>query len=92
MFGNIAMYDYGFGLPALFHAAAGTRYWVQIEASQGGIPDWGLALGTGGDGKHFLQFVNVGDITYVMAAGDAAFTLLGPSSYPYSIYLPFVHR
>jgi uncharacterized membrane protein len=51
---------------------------VQIEAIQNGIPDWGLAAGTGGDNKHFRGMAVAGDIHYDAPAGDAAFTLLGP--------------
>ena len=80
--GGIAMYDYHFTLPTAFQATAGTKYWVQIEASQNGIPDWGLAVGTGGDGKHFRGMAVVGDIHYDASAGDAAFTLLGPAVVP----------
>lgn len=42
-FAGTKMYDYVFTLPVQFLAAAGTKYWVQIEASQNGIPDWGIA-------------------------------------------------
>jgi hypothetical protein len=75
-FGGTTMYDYHFTLPAPFQAAAGTKYWVQIEAWQHGIPDWGLAAGTGGDGNYFRRIANVGDIFYQIVPGDAAFTLL----------------
>jgi len=76
--GNIAMYDYSFALPTPFQAIGGTKYWVQIEASQGGIPDWGVAWGTGGDGTHFLGIPVVGDMSYHTVPGDAAFALVGP--------------
>jgi hypothetical protein len=33
-FGGVQMYDYAFVLPTAFPAVAGTRYWLQIEASQ----------------------------------------------------------
>ncbi len=72
------MYDYDFALPAPFTAAAGTTYWVQIEAWQGGVPDWGMAVGSGGDGKHFRRTTNGSDIFYLIVPGDTAFTLLGP--------------
>jgi PKD repeat protein len=76
-FGGTTMYDYQFTLPTPFQAAAGTRYWVQIVAAQHGIPDWGLAAGTGGNGSHFRRAHDVGDI-YQFVPGDAAFILLGP--------------
>lgn len=75
VFGGVPLYDYQFTLPAAFVATAGTKYWVQIEAWQHGIPDWGLAQGTGGNGSHFRRVY----VNYQSAPGDAAFTLLGPS-------------
>jgi hypothetical protein len=85
--GNIAMYDYSSTMPAPFQATGGTTYWVYIEATQGGIPDWGLAAGGGGDGKHFLGTAGGGDIFYQIVPGDAAFTLLGPGR---TAYLPLI--
>lgn len=78
--GGIPMYAYAFSLPTSFIAAAGEKYWVQIEAFQGGsIPDWGIAAGTGGEGSHYLKESGAGgDIIYHFAPKDAAFTLLGP--------------
>ena len=75
-FGGTPMYDYTFTLPKAFQAAAGTKYWVQIEAFQSGLPDWGITLSVIGDGEHFRQFASVGDIFYQTAPGDAAFTLV----------------
>ena len=89
-FGGTTMYDYQFALPASFYAEAGTRYWVQIEAWQHGIPDWGISVGTGGDGVYFRRIANVGDIYYQLVPGDAAFTLLPPPTY--RIYLPFIQK
>ena len=76
--GGIAMYDYTVAVPAPFTAGAGTTYWVQIEALHGGIPNWGLAAGAGGNNKHFRGVANAGDIFYQLAPGDVAFALLGP--------------
>jgi hypothetical protein len=56
-------------------AAAGTKYWVRIEASQQGIPDWGLSSGTGGSGKYFRKMVNVSDVYYAIVSGDTTFSL-----------------
>jgi len=53
IFGGVAMYDYDFVLPTPFQAVAGTVYWIQIEAAQAGIPDWGIATGSGGNGSYF---------------------------------------
>ena len=75
-FGGMAVYDYKFILPTPFQATAGTKYWLQIEASQGGYPpDWGIALGTGGDGQHFRKIPLGGDYAYQIISGDAVFTL-----------------
>src|SRR5574341_1118852 len=78
-FGGTPMYDYQFALPTSFQALGGIKYWVQIEAWQHGIPDWGIAAGTGGDGWYFRR-IHCGDIgeCYQIVPGDAAFTLLGP--------------
>ena len=70
-------FSYRFTLPTSFHAAAGTTYWVQIEAQQTGYPnDWGMGYGSGGDGKFFYQ-VTAGGAS--LAASDLAFTLLAPA-------------
>ena len=74
--GGVQTYDYRFTLPAPFQAAAGTKYWVQIEALQPGAPDWGLSKATGGDGHYFRKLADEG--IYQRVTGDAAFTLLGP--------------
>lgn len=74
-FGGIKMYDYTFTLPTPFQAAAGAKYWIQIEASQHGIPDWGIAAGTGGNGKYFRRIAAAGDIFYQAPPGDTAFSL-----------------
>jgi Divergent InlB B-repeat domain len=69
------MYAYDFILPSSFHAVAGTRYWVQIEASQTSYPNgWSFIHGSGGNGRYFLQ---VTGSTASLAAGDAAFMLIG---------------
>ena len=79
--GGVQTYDYRFTLPVPFQAAAGTRYWVQIEAYQSGAPDWGLSVGSGGDGGHFGGSGPSGEGYYFrFAPGDAAFTLLAPGS------------
>lgn len=76
-FGGAALYDYRFTLPTVFQAAAGMLYWVQIEAEQvGGIPDWGIATATGGNGSHFRRIPGQADYYFQYAPGDAAITLL----------------
>jgi hypothetical protein len=44
---------------------------------QHGVPDWGIAWGTGGDNRYFRKYHTAGDI-FQIVAGDAAFSLLGP--------------
>jgi hypothetical protein len=92
-FGSTRMYDYSLALSTPFHAVAGVKYWVQIEATQNNIPDWGLAQATSGDGKYFRKIANVGDIFYQLVPGDAAFTLLGPTTViQHTVYVPIVLR
>jgi len=76
---------YDFVLPTPFQAVAGIVYWIQIEASQPGIPDWCLAGGTGGNGSYFKEFAWVASQYYAMGSGDAAFTLLAPDTTIYSV-------
>jgi subtilase family serine protease len=72
-FGGVTMYDYQYSLPTPFHVVAGTKYWIRIEASQIGVPDWGIARGAGGDGTHFM--FDTGAARFSTVAGDVAFTL-----------------
>lgn len=73
-FGGVTMYDYKYALKTPFQAAGGHTYWVRIEAEQVGYPDWGIAVGTGGNGQHF-QF-STGAARFSYASGDEAFTLI----------------
>lgn len=84
-FGGVAMFDYKFVLPTTFQAVAGTRYWLQIEASQGIAPstswppDWGLAYGSGGDNAHFVEIIGgslAGGNRYYSQQNDIAFSLV----------------
>ncbi len=76
--GGVQMYDYAFTLATPFPAAGGTKYWVQIEASQGVTatygwpPDWGLCTATGGDSS-YMRRITGGPIQ--MLAADLAFSL-----------------
>jgi hypothetical protein len=77
------LYGYEFTLPTSCKPVPGTPYWLRIEAVQHGIPDWGLAQATSGDGSHFRQIHQAGDKHYQTVTGDAVFTLIGvpePSS------------
>jgi uncharacterized repeat protein (TIGR02543 family) len=78
-FGSVAMYDYGFTLPAPFQVVGGQRYWLQVEASCTGYPDWAWAYGTGGNGKLFLATTGGtagGGTLYQVGNSDLAFTLM----------------
>lgn len=89
--GGVQMYWYAFVLPAPFHAAAGTKYWVQIVAYQPGpSPDWGLTRGTGGDG-HYFRYV-AGEGLYQTLTGDTAFSLLAEPVIGRQFYLPQIAR
>jgi hypothetical protein len=81
-FGGVLMYDYAFTLPSPFQAAAGTTYWVEIVASQGAVapsfaPDWGLAVGSGGNNSHFRRITGA---TFQTIANDLAFSLVASGS------------
>jgi len=77
-FGGVRLYDYNVTLPSPFQAAAGVRYWVQIEAAQGlqpgtsWPPDWGLNRGVGGNNSHF-RYLEVGQFQTI--TGDLAFSI-----------------
>jgi hypothetical protein len=74
VFGGNTMYDYKFVLPTPFPATAGTKYWLRIEAFQNTFADWGIAVGTGGNGQYFR--FNTGLAMFQMiSGGDTAFTL-----------------
>ena len=75
---NTTMYDYRFVLPAPLAVTAGVKYWIRIEGYQPVAPDWGIAAGTGGDGKYF-RYVS-GLSQFQSPLNDAAFTLLTPGS------------
>ncbi len=82
-FGGVIMYDYAFVLDAPFQAAADTKYWLLIEASQGLTPtyywppDWSIAAGTGGNNSHFRKTTGG---PYQTISGDHAFTLYSSSA------------
>jgi hypothetical protein len=88
-FGGNLIYRYGFALPVSFHAAAGTRYWIQIEAFQHGLPDWCIAAGTGGDGYYFRR---ISDAFVQTLPGDAAFALLATPTLPFKLHLPIIFK
>ena len=80
-FGGVAMYDYRFVLPSPFQASGGTRYWLQIYGWQTGIPEWGLAGASGGDGNHFRRL----EYQYQNVPGDTTFSLLSSDAPTYNI-------
>jgi len=71
--GGIAMYSYRFVLPSPFQVSPDTLYWIRIEGIQPTYPDWGIAVGTGGNGGH-IRF-STGMAMFQAAPKDAAFTL-----------------
>jgi hypothetical protein len=81
--GGTQMYDYAYTLPTPFQALAGVKYWVRIEASQIGYPDWGLAAATNGDSQHFG--FSAGAARFFYSFGDEAFTLLAPPGPYFSV-------
>ena len=76
VFGSTAMYDYSVTLPSAFQAVASSNYWLLIQANQAGIPEWGLAQGSGGDGGCFRRVAGAADWWFYRASGDTAFNLV----------------
>ncbi|MBV6457722.1 MAG: hypothetical protein HONBIEJF_00839 [Fimbriimonadaceae bacterium] len=76
-FGGKQLYDYHYTLPQPFVATAGVKYWLKIEGRQAVYPDWGIAVGTGGDGQHF--HFSTGMARFYWLTGDTTFALLGSS-------------
>lgn len=72
MFGGHAMYDYSFTLPSPFQATGGTRYWLYILAWHHGVPEWGFAAGSGGNGHYFRR---LSEYMFQNMPGDHAFSL-----------------
>ncbi len=91
-FKGVAMYDYDVVLSTPFVAQANTRYWLLIEAFQNYVPDWGIAVGTGGTPGYYKGMAKAGDIFYqIFRAGGSAFALYQPGNIS-SLYLPAVLR
>ncbi len=89
-FAGVTMYDYHFVLPAAFQAAAGTKYWVQIEGWHHGVPEWSLAQSSM-SGQHFryLHGANMyqsisGNCVFRLLTGDAPTFTISTSSAPAS--------
>ncbi len=77
--GGVQTYEYRFTLPVPFEAVALTPYWIQIQAFQSGDPDWGLAVGSLGDGRHFRFSGAPGEGYYhQLVPEDVALALVGP--------------
>ena len=87
---GIPMYAYQFSLPVAFQATDGTKYWIQIEATQQGTsPDWGFASSLTGNGRHYQRGSGAGgDILFRSVPGDIAFTLLGSFPEPTTSTIP----
>lgn len=82
-FGGVALYDYNYTLPAAFQAAANTKYWIYIYAWQHGIPEWGFAAGSGGNGAYFRYLT--GGPYYQAPPGDLAFYLVSSDAPTYTV-------
>ena len=79
---GVQMFDYSVTLPTSFPAAAGVYYWIQVEASQYGLPlTWGAAPGGGGDNAHYRKVGN----SYYGGSGDLAISLSASVPTRYSI-------
>lgn len=75
-------FDYRFTLPTPFTATGGTKYWLRLVAKQAGIPDWGWADASGGNGSHFRSIAGMADAYYQIISGDCAFSLLTHATAP----------
>jgi hypothetical protein len=76
-FGPTPMYDYHLVLPNSFTAQAGKKYWISIQAFQGGVPNWGLAHSAAGNNRGYMSFINyAGGTNWRSTTYDSAFALL----------------
>ena len=83
-FGSVPMtsvYDYALVLPTPFQVVAGAKYWVQIEARQSAVPDWGLAQGSKAVSDGHMEYWK-GVNTFYGLPGEAAFEILGMNTPP----------
>ncbi len=64
-------YAYNLGLTTAFPALAGTTYWLSVQPTIPYPPQWGWAVGTGGDGMSYQIFNGVGGVV----EADMAFSL-----------------
>lgn len=86
--GTPGVYDYKFTLPSGFVLTGGQGYWLQIVGLQSGWPEWQWSAASGGNGSHYAQVPAItGDYRFVLAGGDAAFTLLDQATVPVTISL-----
>lgn len=85
-FGGTRMYDYRFTLPTAFTSAGNVAYWLQIIATQDGLPDWKWAQGNGvgfADSTHYSRTGLVSnDSAYQTFGGDCCFALLDAATTP----------
>lgn len=73
VYGGTTMYDYQYALPQPFQATAGVKYWIRITGETAGLPFWGIAAGTGGNGSHFRYIRGAHQFSF--GSHDAAFSL-----------------
>ncbi len=90
--GNLAVYHYSVFLPSPLQLTGG-KYWLHVEATQAGIPSWGMVGGMGGNGKHFAAMPTAGDIQYFNSPGDLAFNINGTTTGGgVRVFLPMMMR
>ena len=75
-FGGFPQYTYSANLVPSFNAAAGTEYWLSIQADISG-GDWGWAGGSGGDG---ISYQDEAPSSRIRVHSDLAFTLNGTTT------------
>ena len=68
--------DYGVGLPTAFAASPNTTYWLSIQPTVNGPPQWYWSSGTGGDGWS-AEIIRSVSPNPSRAQGDSAFSLTG---------------
>ncbi|NOS69500.1 MAG: hypothetical protein HOP33_06165 [Verrucomicrobia bacterium] len=86
--GTPGVYDYRFTLPVGFLLTGGQTYWLQVFATQNGMPDWRLSGAVGGNNSHYAQVPAItGDYRFIVTGGDVAFTLLNAATVPVTITL-----
>ena len=76
--------EFDAALQVPFQATAGVKYWLRIEASQAGYPDWGIAAAASGGNGTYFRF-STGLAMFQNVPGDTAYTLLATPGPSYAI-------